>query len=207
MPSPPPVPLVLKIQLFGTWTGKPWANIFHAKWSGGVPSAADCGSLATQFATQYHVDFMPFMPATVTLDHTMVTDLSTLASASTDKSTAFNGSHSAAFTVPNSVAFGIDWHAPTRYRGGHSKTFLPGFTSGSLTDPITWDSTVVTNVQLAANDWLSTIVGFTSGTTVIGGMVVVHYRKNNVQLANPTVEDITSATARPLIYSQRGRRS
>jgi len=150
---------------------------------------------------------MPQMPPSVTLDHTKVTDLSTLASASTDQATAFNGSRSAGDTVPNSVAFGIDWHAATRYRGGHAKSFIPGMALPLLADSLSWTTFTVGAMQTAANTFFTAFTSFSAGSTIIGGMVVVHYTRNHVTLVNPIVEDITSATARQNIYSQRGRRS
>jgi hypothetical protein len=207
MPPLPPVALVLKVEFKGHWAGKPWANIMHAKFSGGPPSAADCATLATAFGTSYHSVFMAEMAAsTVTLDSTKVTDLSTTASASAEQATAFAGS---AFgdSVTNNVAFGVDWAAATRYRGGHAKTFFPGHQRSDLADSVSWTAAAVATMQGHVNAWLSGIVGLSAGTTVVGGLVVVHYRRHNIALTPPQVEDITAGAAKANIYSMRGRRS
>jgi hypothetical protein len=62
-------------------------------------------------------------------------------------------------------------------------------------------------MQGHANAWVSGIVGLSAGSTVIGGLVVVHYRRHNVALTPPQVEDITAGAAKANIYSMRGRRT
>jgi len=90
------------------------------------------------------------MQGNVTLDHTKVTDLSTLTSPSVDQSTGFAGGGGLGFTVTNNVALGIAWHSPLRYRGGHGKTFLPGMLRSNLIDSLSWDPTFVAAIQAAA---------------------------------------------------------
>jgi hypothetical protein len=207
MPGLPPVPLIIKCEIKGRWTGTPWVNIFHFGYTGSAPSGANLDAIAASAGNEYHADFMPMMPATVTLDSVKCTDLATLAGNQAEHAMGLVGSHAAAFTVPNSVALGIAWHTPTRYRGGHAKTFLPGMPSGALVDPIHWDPAQLTTANLAAFNWLLNIHTFTAGATNVNDLRVVHYRKNNVLLAAPTQEIIDTGTAKSMIYSQRGRRT
>ncbi len=203
----PNVANCIKFSLNGTWTGQPWANIFHVLYTGGPPTAADMASLCNGMATNYHDQFMQQMPASVTLDHTKGTDLTSLTSAQADPATPRVGSHAAAFTVPNSVALGVEWAIATRYRGGHPKTFFPGIPNGSLTDPITWDSTFLATFQTLVNTFLLGIPFINSGTTVLDQMCCVHYVKGKVNLAVPTIDRITAGGVKSMIYSQRGRRT
>lgn len=207
MPPQPPVLLTLKFGLNGTWAGQPWANIFHAKYSGGPPTAADLTTLATGMATAYHTRFMPNMNGNVTLDHTKVTDLSTLSSPSVDQATGFSGGGGLGPTVTNNTALGLAWHGHLRYRGGHAKTFLPGMLRNNLQDSLTWDPSFLGATQAAAIGFLSDVAALTAGTTVVGGLVMVHYRLGKTVLTPPQVEDLTAVTAKSAIYSQRGRRS
>jgi len=195
------------LEFKGSWAGKPWANIMHAKFSGGPPSAADLTTIGTAFAANYNFYFLPLMSAaSLRFTSVKVSDLSTAASASAEPTVSFSGGNVNS-SVPNSVAFGIEWHAATRYRGGHPKTFLPGYVAVGLADSLSWTSGTVTTTQTAVNGFLTSAVGISGGTTVVGGLVVVHFRRANIILTNPLVEDIGAGTAKANIYSLRGRRT
>jgi hypothetical protein len=206
MPALPPVAKTLKVVCSGLQSGINWANIFHFLYTGPAPSGTDCVALATSFHGDYASSWMPSLSSGCTLEHTEVTDLDTAVGAGGGYS-ATNPGGAFGSVIANQLAAIINWHAPTRYRGGHPKTFIPGLPNGSITDALHLTPAKIADLQTASNNWLFSTGTITHGAISVVGMTVVHYRRHNVALVPPQSELVSGGGPRLLVGSQRGRRA
>jgi hypothetical protein len=99
----------------------------------------------------------------------------------------------------------IEQHAPTHYRGGHSKFFLPGALEGGTSSGRQWASSYFSGFNADIATMFSGLLAITAGAITISGPVVVHYVKNKVHLSSPIVEAVQSWVLSPNIGSQRRR--
>lgn len=149
MPPLPPVPQVLKIQILGTNEGQNWANVFHAKYTGGPPTAAECAALADDFLGNYASNVMPHVGEAWVLQECKVTDLTS----DTSNAGEATGSTAGSLIGPTwsaQVACCVSWPIARRYRGGHPRTYFPpGLETDSL-DTSHWKPAYLANIQAAA---------------------------------------------------------
>lgn len=204
MPALPPVDGVLKVVLQGHQSTEKWALIFHIANAGGAWTQGDADVAASTFSTRFSTRFGASLSSVGGIDRCDVTDLTsdTGVVASDTTTHAFTGG--AAATSPQ-VAFVVHWAIPRHYRGGHPRTYLPCVQEA--------DVDVVGNVSAGTKGNVSAgaagLVGDVQTLITSGGagctMVCVHYRRNNVQLAVPLLDPITTGICRNVVGTQRRR--
>lgn len=206
MPALQPVPLTVKMAVSGILSGVPIACIYHERYTGGPPSAAECALFATDVFTQWTTTFGFVLNSDLVITLATVTDLNSNTGASGTHSGVATGSVFSA-PAPNQCAAVVNWHAGTRYRGGHPKTFLPGLSNIDFANPVSLTATAQAAFASAAANFRTNLATITHGGTVFQGLAVVHYKKAHAVLTPPQTEFIVSESCRQMVGSQRGRRS
>lgn len=212
-----PVPQVLKIILKGfvdNLAQNVWANVLHARYTGGPPSNADCAQLALQCRNAWETHVASLCPSQTTLQEVQVTDLSSTASgqgATTLISTGTRGDDA----IPANAAALISYLAPVRFKGGHPRTYLYVGGNADLQGAAEWATAFVTEVQTKWNAFLSAINGLPAGTTTTSSPGWVRYHGKflpndgppHYYLTNPLFEAYpsTGGTCQTEMASQRGR--
>ncbi len=126
-------------------------NAFHIQYSGS-PSPSDFPTLATHVGTVWASNMASVSRNELTLVSVKVTDLTSSTAPEVEESTVHNGTAGAG-TQGSGVALIIKREIASRYRGGHSRLYLPGTRSSELTDSQLW-------APARAAAWLAAWAGF-----------------------------------------------
>lgn len=199
----PPVPGVYRCTATGHLAGIPIATVFHLGYTGPPPTGQQALEVATGIGNSWSAHISPLQCSDVVMDTFTATDLSSETGADAVFEVTCTGSASGS-PVPNQVQMVISKPLARRYRGGHPRTYLPGFPTADLASPTQWLSTASTN---AANHWATFILGIISapGVQNVANEVVVHYVKDHLPLPVPLVDAFVGATASTLIGTLRRR--
>lgn len=165
MPALPPVSKVVRITLNGLIQGtKPWVNAFHIGYSlGSSVSAADVLAMATDVVSVWGSTLAPELSDTISLANVVATALD---SPTAPEAVVASGTAGGQTTQPvaGGTAMVIQRKVSRRYRGGHSRVYLPGMIASILDDTEeAWDS-----VSLAqfASQWGA--MEQSAGTAIFG---------------------------------------
>lgn len=150
------VPGAVKIRLLGTQQGGKWANVLHAKFTGGTIDTAALGTLATAIRTSWGVTFAPQVSSTVALTTVECTDLSSRTGAQNLDTVGATGTGSST-AMPGQVSCCVSWKIPNRYRGGHPRMYLPPAAFTSSSNGQVWTTAYVTAVLAAARAFRNAI--------------------------------------------------
>lgn len=154
-----PAPKTVRIsQLFADADGHLAQCRFYLAYSGAVGIPADYTLVATACNTAINADIMPFLHNSWLSDETVAVDLTS--------DTSPEGSHVSASPgllaggrLPGSTALVVSQQTARRYRGGHSRVYLPAGDDTKLATDATWASDFVASVQAG---W-QTVVSDTAG--------------------------------------------
>jgi hypothetical protein len=148
MPALPPVSKAIRVALDGFIQGtKPWRNAWHYGYSVGASvTATDVLNMATAIEAGWRTNIAPSISDTIALTKVTATAL--------DSSTApeqFVPSTGVGSVSTQPVAAGtalvIQRKVARRYRGGHSRIYIPGVAAAELDDTETaWDATYVATI-------------------------------------------------------------
>lgn len=205
MPALPNVPNVLKAVVAFTINNIPCVNIFHIKYAGNPPFAADCNTIAALVHTQWSQNFNTnTTPATV-LQSTTVQDLTSPTANQGIKVQAIPGTASGV-TLSAQASIVGSWQIANRYRGGKPRTYISGLAQATLLDPQHFTTAFVSTITNSFTGFMNNINVATapSGVTPLT-LGCVHYRKGNVALAVPTFDAFTGVKVLSNVRSQRGR--
>lgn len=205
MPGLPPVPGVLKVVLQGHQSTQKWAMIFHIANSGGAAwTQGDANSAASVFSTRFSTRLGSSLSSVGGIDRCDVTDLTsdTGVVASDTTTHAFTGGAAAA--SPN-VAFVLHWAIPRHYRGGHPRTYLPCVLESDVDTEGNVSAGTKGNISAGGAGLVGDVQTLITSGGIGCALVCVHYRKNNLPLASPTVDAITTAVCRNVVGTQRRR--
>lgn len=132
-----------------------------------------------------------------------------LASAATPAEITSGGGHgtSSSTALPFNDTFDVYWPAGSRYRGGHSHSFLAGFTVGSLGGTVDqWDGGLVPPVQA----WATQVHGILNDASSYAGLGAlqhgtVHYRGPVALGPYPRFEAVAAAVISTKIHGRTRR--
>jgi hypothetical protein len=135
----PPVPGVIKCEIVGTSnSGLLWANVLHWQYSGPPPSGAVLDSWATTMFNLYVAQFLPVTVPDVSLEFTLLTDLSS--------NMGLQGAHvahqpgtSAGDKISGQVCTLVKFPIVNRYRGGHPRMYMTVGEDANLQDMANWN--------------------------------------------------------------------
>lgn len=218
----PPLPSPGKVfRVVLTWTDGSDTNIqnhFYCSYTGSV-SAGDALSINNAVSAAWHPALGTQQTSNIILTTVTTTDLAS--ATGVEVATQYTATGTSAGTkLSSGVAMVISHITARRFRGGHSRVYIPGLPEGALASANTWSATTVNTV---ATDWNSIIQAPTGGVIpdlgVVANVSVSYYsgftvvtspttgRSRNVPKlrTTPLVDSITSVRGNPRVASQRRR--
>lgn len=219
MPALPSVPNVLRCALKYALAGNlDILNIFHCAYTGSAPTDAELITLAGVVAGNWAAHLGTQLVEDLTLTGVSLTDLTSPTSAAVDVPFGVTGGMSGE-GVPNGSAAVVSRHIARRYRGGHSRVYIPGAPIGELLTEMKWQTAWLTNVQddwallegsIPGNLWSGATSGTPCSVSYYEGFTPHLYpsgRYRNVPnlRGTPLVDPVTLYQANPKCASQRRR--
>lgn len=198
-----PVPGALRISLEGTQDGRPWANVFHAFYTGGPPTASNLHDyLSTWYGTAVG-ELAPLAQGSVLYTGAVATDLSSLTGAQVEVTGPTSGTNPGDL-IPSNAAALVNYNSSFRYRGGHPRTYYVAGTQNELLDSNTWAPTFVTAVTTAA---ANVTAAFEVGATgfVVQTQGAISYYSGGVARVVPLKMPISTLSVSFGIATQRRR--
>lgn len=148
----PDVAGVLRIRFSGNTQGKPWNNLFYAKYTGAPGNQTQINTLATALRGAWVASFSAVYAATDALSTTTVWDLSNRTLPAGLNSTSAPGSYASPNRIPPSVAAVISWTVNDRWRGGHFRSYIAVPDLGCV-GGVTISAPYLTALGGAATNW------------------------------------------------------
>lgn len=145
----PDAPRGVKIRFIGQISGSRWVNVMHMQWTTGAPVQTSMQLLADGAKAAWTTWFAPIVHSSVALQIVEATDISSRTGLQATNNAGATGGL-AGTAAPNQVAMVISWKVAQRYRGGHSRSYLPGPTTADIVNGNTWTGTKLTAVNTAA---------------------------------------------------------
>lgn len=218
MPPLPVVPATARFTLHTQFAGGPVAlTRFFQKYTGAI-SGTDATTLCGTLATSWNTRLAGSLGSQVTLIAAQCDDLGSKTGVNVVSTVSHPGSN-ASNSVPAGVAFVMSAHVAYKYRGGHSRVYLPGVAQQYLQDSNTWTTAFLGTMFTA---WTGIISDLQNSPPVgVGALssVSVHAYSSNPDdfpggppskpppwpLATPVTYPITSWSTNPQTGSQRRR--
>jgi hypothetical protein len=153
MPALPSVPKAAKVILQGFIDGtKPWVNLFHIGYSvGGALTGAEVLAMANAVSAAWGTSLAPSLEDTISLANVIVQALDSSTAPVANDPTVHTGGDSTT-PVAAGTAFVVKRLVTRRYRGGHSRVYIPGLGAGALNDdPEEWNAATAAAILA---DWI-----------------------------------------------------
>lgn len=198
-----PVPGAIRISLEGDQAGRPWANVFHAFYTGGPPSATNLHDwLNTWYGTAVS-ELAPLAGDAVHYDSAVATDLSSLTAAQVEVAGTFTGSRTGDVISSNAAVL-VNYNSSFRYRGGHPRSYYVGGVQADLDTPNTWSPGFVTAAAAAAGN---VTAAFEVGATgfVVTTQGAISYWSGGVARTVPLKMPISTLAVSNGVATQRRR--
>jgi len=192
---------------------------FYSTYSGSAPIPADLVAIAGDVETFMESELVPLMHSTWQTDGAIVTDLTS----DTSPEGEVGGSTPGTLTggrIPASTAMVVSQTTGRRYRGGHSRVYLPlGDTTKLLSDN-TWEGAFVSAAESAwssvvsavsdsawggAGTITSVMASFYSGFTNVPYGTPVKYRRTPTGRATAVFFPVLTYVAKATVGTQRRR--
>jgi hypothetical protein len=142
----PPIPANKTLKIQTTWTnadGTTGSSRFFASYSGGAPTAAQLTTVAGQIMGAVVAELTPLQHSSWSTSNVIITDL-TSDTSPVGEFAQVNPGTLAGGRLPSSTCALVSQKTGRRYRGGHSRVYLPlGDDTKLLTDS-TWTGAFVT---------------------------------------------------------------
>jgi hypothetical protein len=181
-------------------------------------SSTDATTLLTTLAGAWNTEMAGLTGPDYTLNAVSVNDLGSRTGVESTLVVSHVGTN-VNHGIAASAAFVMSAHVALKYRGGHSRVYIPGIASTFLTDTNTWSAGGQGSVFSAWTGMLSTLT--TSPPVGVGALsqVTVRYISSNkadfpsgsepsefpALLPTPMVLGVTSWSSNPQLGSQRRR--
>ena len=222
MPALPPVAKAARVVLHGLQMGtKPWVNAFHLGYSiGSSLTLAEVTTIANNVSTAWIGNIAPQVSDTLELAGVIATALDS-PTAPTFENTTTHAGGAPDEPLNAGTAMVIQRKVGRRYRGGHSRVYLPGMLAGALNDDTEeWDPTTLASfvslwaaVEDAAvgaingthTDAASTNISYWEGFTNVLYPSGRYHAKPNARPGGPLVDIVTGFAGNPKPCSQRRR--
>jgi hypothetical protein len=194
-------------------------NILYFTYSNSM-SATDLTTLCNNMKTQWNTHMASSTVPNVLLEEVFANDLSSdFAPQAADTLAAFPGTNGGT-KLTSGAAFVISNETGLKYRGGHSRNYLPGIPENDLLDANTWSTAAQTAILNAWTAFLSAFIQ-TAVPAAVGTLVhVVAHRfgktpdapvlagvsaSKSVPLTSPFTTPISAYRTNPQVGSQRRR--
>lgn len=216
----PPVPKTIQFQLlYQITSGIPARNILYFSYTG-LLNPSDLQTLCNNLMTQWGSHVGPQLTSSLQLQQVFGNDLSGPSAPQSASTIAAITGSSGGTSVPAGVAFVISNETSLKYKGGHSRVYIPCVAGVNMVDENTW----TTNFQSALlTAWSTFINQFISAAVpaAVGALsqVVAHrYGRTpsgpggppdselpSVPLTNPYTSPVVAWRTNPQTASQRRR--
>jgi hypothetical protein len=216
----PPVPKCMRIQFIYS-DGGDFNIINNTYWTyTGSVSATDMGTMVIDMGGYWNTHMSPLFGNWVTLETVAGNDLNSSNGVQAFVDPAFGGNNVGTGKLSSGACFVLSFEGQTKYRGGHSRIYLPAMPAGNLADPNSWTLTQAGNVVSA---WTALRNAFVAAIPVAVGTVVqviAHRfgasatapvgvtsgsRVRSVPLDNPHTEPVQAFRGNTSVGSQRRR--
>jgi hypothetical protein len=216
----PPVPKCIQFQLlYSDGADTDVRNMLYFTYTQTL-SGTDLVTLCNNVMTEWGTNVAPHCVNTLLLEGVAGNDLSSdLAAQAVNSHPSVPGTGTGV-PLTSGAAFVIGYETALKYRGGHSRNYLPGMPNTGLLDANTWTTTFQTAILNAWTAFLSGIVqtavpvavgtlqhvvahrfGKSADAPVLGGSSVTR----SVPLADPFTTPVTAVRTNPQVGSQRRR--
>jgi hypothetical protein len=179
-----PVPGVIRLALEGVVGGRPFANVFHATYTGGPPTAPVLLDYADTWYDTVTAALAAIAGTSVTYSQVVATDLSSLTGAEVIGGAPVPGGL-AGTIIPSNAAVLINYNSSFRYRGGHPRTYLIGGVELSLQTVNEWTDAFVTSCGAAMGTIQGAFAAGGEGGFVPTGQCAVSYRQAGEPVTAP----------------------
>lgn len=220
MPPLPAVPKCIQFKLFFNDNGNSNVQMLLYFTYTGTLAQADLQALCNQLQTQWNTHMGPQICATCSLLGVTGNDLSSSLAPKSASTGAAQAGGLANPELSSGAAFVISHETARKYRGGHSRSYIPGQAQQHLADGNTWTAAVQSAMLTAWNAFVTSFIT-TAVPVAVGTLqqVVAHrYGRSatapvlsagtespSVPLANPFTDPVTASIANPQVGSQRRR--
>jgi hypothetical protein len=220
MAALPPVPKCLRFQFIYSDTGD-FNIINNTYWSyTGAVSPTDLGTMCQTMATQWENHMASLFGNWVVLEEITGDDLASNTGAQAFYTAALGGNNVGTGKLSSGACFVLSFEGSTKYRGGHSRIYLPAMPANNLGDPNSWTTGQAT---ATVNAWLALRSAFIAAIPVAVGtvlQVIAHRfgasatapvavtsasRVRSVPLDSPHTEPVVAIRGNLSVGSQRRR--
>jgi hypothetical protein len=216
----PPVPKTLQLQLIYGWgSNQNIRNMLYFTYTGGI-SSGDLLVLVRSMKTQWGTHMAPQTVTDCSLLEVFGNDIaSNLGAEAIDGNPAIPGTAAGTRTTA-AAAFVISNETALKYRGGHSRTYLPGMPEANTSDSNSWTAAAQSAILTAWSQFITAFIS-TAVPAAVGTLqqVVAHRfgrtpagpggppdsELPSVPLTNPFTQPITGYRTNPQVASQRRR--
>lgn len=189
----PPVPNVIKCVVRNVGNdGRPAVNVIYLEYTGGTLGYDGAAALATAFSNSVAEYWVPMMHPNTSTASVEVTDLTSDTAGQGIASNSVAGTREGG-PIGLHSCFLISQLVNVRYRGGHSRNYLPFGTSADLNSDGDWSDASVSAFLGAYNDSIGALILGTYGGATIDAQVSVSY------YGPPTVDGKSTLRETPLI--------
>lgn len=166
----PPIPGVAKVTIEGEIDNEdvyPWANVLHFEYSGTVPSNATAAAIATEISVLWGAHMAPECPSPTQLTKVTYTDLTSPTSAEGEWLGNIPGTRGDD-SIPANAAGLITYAAPSRYRGGHPRSYLYVGGNADLEGAAKWSTLFFAEFLAHWQAFLEAVEAYSTSGTVVG---------------------------------------
>jgi hypothetical protein len=216
----PPVPKTIQMQLIYTWgSNTNIRNLLYFTYTGSIGSS-DLTSLCRSMKTQWTNHMASQTVGDCSLAEVFGNDLaSSLGAQAIDGNPPVPGTNAGTRTTAG-TAFVVSNETALKYRGGHSRTYIPGMPEANTTDSNSWSNTAqqailsawtafisafITTAVPAAVGTLQQVVAHRFGKTPNAPVLAADTDTPSVPLTNPFVTLVSGYRTNPQVASQRRR--
>jgi hypothetical protein len=201
VPALPNVPKVVRLDHHLAMEGTPNMQIRGFYQYAGALSQADAQTWLTNIVTAFNTFVNARLSTRVSTVLAQLTDLTSTSAVQVQNSTSATGTDGNAANGPG-VALVIKQVIARRYRGGHSRVYIPGTTAANITSTGRWDSTYLTNTVSAFTTYVNAVIANTN-PAAIGAITHVNVSYfsgfHNVTFPSGRARAVPTARVTPLV--------
>jgi hypothetical protein len=203
----PPLPVavnIVKVRLIGQNQNTPWNNILHLQYTGTAPGVAECTIVGNGVMLAWATHIAALTTGQCSVRRVEVVDLTSPTAAEGVSDSVFISGTRVGVALPVSIALVVSWLANLRYRGGHSRSYMPLGTTTDIFGGNQFVGDFVTEALAGARAFRTALNAIVHGTTTYK-LVVLSYRTAHALRPQPLPVTVQDAAVHTRIDSQRRR--
>jgi hypothetical protein len=220
MPALPPIPGCFELR-FVMSDGANTNEQCRSYWSYNQSlSATDLTTIVGHAFTLFGTQFAPLCGTWWTLEQVIGTDLASNTGAQETASGSTPGTSAGTGKLSSGTAFVLSFEGATRYRGGHSRIYIPGYTNTEVADANSWTIPTATNTVNAWSAFRNALIAAIPTAVGVVAQVIAHRygasgsapveagsgsKPRSVPLTHPFTEPVVALRGNLSIGAQRRR--